>query len=159
MWQSVFVTFRGRNEGKPFVETVYLPTNIKKVSAVKLVGCKQDISQHALVLDIKEASTNCGGLLSNHVPTNDKFFMLPYCTRAQQPLWDSSAEGLRCVRFTPRKIAMLTFTLSYLDQPDKYQNNYSFASGGSGANDISQPGDDFEGVCYLWLRILVECDD
>ena len=136
----MFVNFETGNEGEQYKAVVSLPTNIKKVGAVKLVGCCQNVDD-LVMLDIKEAQTNNGELLTNDDMLNSNFFALPPKTTTQTPLWDSSGEGLRCVGFTPRNMPTLTFQLK-----------------GSSNNPLLQTTDATK-TCQLWLRILTDCDD
>lgn len=139
-WRPVFVSFSVGTIDQEYKEVVRLPSNIKKVGAIKLVGCRQNVATLAL-LDIKEAQTNNGELLTNTEVINSNFFALPKTDFNAVPLWDSSAEGLRCVSFTPRNMTTLTLQL-------KDTNNSTLLQ--TGAASIQ---------CDIWLRILTECDD
>ena len=130
--------------GEEFKAIVRLPTNVKRVAAIKLVGCRcnlgNGVDDDFVMLDIKEAQSNNGELLTNYEMLNSNFFALP---TNESILWDSSAEGLRCVTFAPRNMPMLTF---FLKTPDN-------------AIHSKPPLLQTDHQCDLWLRILTESDD
>ena len=181
-WRPIFVSFPttvpdttspGFNldayKGSTLEAIVRLPSDVKKIGAIKLVGCAQNMFRLAM-LDIKEVATNNGALLTNEnydktTNGNGNFFAIPNTGKDAYPslntssrtLWDSSAEGLRCVAFTPRNMTTLTFTLK-----DPITNK-SLTHGESilrtihtNANPLLTNGSN---QCFLWLRILTECDD
>jgi hypothetical protein len=138
-WRPVFVSFTNDATSLPFKEVVRLPSNVKKVSAIRLLGCKQTTQiPNWIKLNIKEAETNNNELITNDQYEATTFFVIPY----NELLWDSSGKGLRCSTFTPRNMPTLTFEL----KDSHNQPLFQFPQTG-----IAQ--------CLLWLEILVEGGD
>tara|TARA_B100000212_G_scaffold342571_1_gene330727 strand:- start:3481 stop:3999 length:519 start_codon:yes stop_codon:yes gene_type:complete len=168
-WRPVYVAFT-QDAGEPMREVVRLPSNIKKVAGIKLVGCRQNIAE-PLVLDIKEAQTNNDELLTNLKDLNSYFFIMPsvlshHMTDAfnmprisDLPLWDSSERGLRTVTFAPRNMTTLTFELRSTNlhvTPTTLQlaNNEPMMM-----PTMAQTSNGSFLECSLWLLILAESSE
>lgn len=162
-WQPIFVKFATDTHGgpvnpnpAPLREVVRLPTNIKKVRAIKLCGFKQDLGVNAdtvqlAALSIKEAETNNNDLLSNIEGLSSYFYIMPrtglfstsgLTSTLQSTAWESSEQGFRCSSFAPRNMPTLTFELR------NAENNVGEVLLNNTVGD-----------CYLWLRILTVSDD
>ena len=177
-WRPIFVSFPttvpetspGFNldayKGSNLEAIVRLPSDVKKIGAIKLVGCSQNMFRLAM-LDIKEVATNNGALLTNEnydktANGNGNFFAIPttakdtYHQTCPSTLWDSSAEGLRCVAFTPRNMTTLTFTLRDPVTNKPLTHGETMLQKFHATQDTLTNGSN---QCFLWLRILTECDD
>lgn len=139
-WRPVFVTFQVGKDGRPMREVVRLPSNVKKVSAIKLCAeWSYGLPQSAagvVMLDIKEARTNNNELLSNLELMDSNFFAL----QVGLPERSDFSHGLRCSHFTPRNMPTLTFELK-----DVHGGVINATSSENMA-------------CHLWLQIMAECD-
>ena len=181
-WRPIFVSFPttvpetspGFNldayKGSNLEAIVRLPSDVKKIGAIKLVGCAQNMFGLAM-LDIKEVATNNGALLTNEnydktMNANGNFFAIPAYTAhpnsgltsgSASTLWDSSAEGLRCVAFTPRNMTTLTFTLRHPVTNKPLTHGETMLSTVHGSANLTLTNGSNQ--CFLWLRILTECDD
>lgn len=139
-WRSVFVRMEPAGSSLTARAKIYLPTDVKHVSAVQLMGYKLTGfgATSAISMDIKEVRTNNNTLLSNDPHVNGNFYVLyhrPSSTAATaEYVKDSSA--LACISFTPRNMPTLTVELKDLD------NNVI---------EMSQPTE-----ALFWMRILVE---
>ena len=155
-WQPIFVSMdHGLRAGDSLRQVVRLPTNIKQVHAIKLLGVyvhghyqvdpfspNPAVYTDYVVLDLKEARTNNDDLLSNVDGCNGYFFVIPPAIGAHpeaKMLW--SDDGLSCSRFSARNMPTLTFEL-------KDMNNHVLHSA-SADGSLSRTG--------LWLSILAEC--
>ena len=150
-WRPLYVSFKKIQPDEEYKAVVRLPTNVKKVAAIKLVGCRcnlvgaTEVPDDFVMLDIKEAQSNNGELITNYEMLNSNFFALPTTELDTLPLWDSSAEGLRCVAFTPRNMPMLTFQLktpkNAIHRKPPLQSAMTFVAGSSPVTtyNLSQP--------------------
>ena len=150
-WRPVFVTFQVGTDGRPMREVVRLPSNIKKVSAIKLCGQSAyglPETEAVAMLDIKEARTNNDELLTNQEMLNSTFYPLQVelnflSTRIGR--YDFS-HGLRCSHFTPRNMPTLTFELKNAVEGHL---NYGGVINATSSTNMG---------CHLWLQIMAECD-
>jgi hypothetical protein len=133
--------------------TVRLPTDVKTISAVQLMGYRingLDTEPHA-ALYIREVATNNNTLLCNHEHISGAFYVCSCAGLTSTGAFYDDAmhydpNGLRCQEFDARKIPQLTFELKRVTTSPLEQQA------------ISKPSGTDHRLVQLWLQIRVECD-
>ena len=155
-WLPVYVhAFRVDDNLKA---VVYLPTNVRQVSGIQLMGYKlRDLGVEcpAVALTIDEISdsrsvtTNLSESSHGHAYPSRANGAFAICHHDERPAANGGQTGflydgygLACTHFTPRKIAKLTFNVEPL-----------YEIPGSTPLSLIPTS-----MAQFWLRILVECD-